>query len=647
MSSTRERDRFGLMMRNSFISNIQKQLRAGIDGKACILSISVEHMKLLINWFGQRTGDRVLRHIASVLLEWEEEEGCLAGRFGSDDFFLFMPTAEKAQILQVYENICIALDQECPQADFRPVIGVCVIEEGETDVTMSCNNAQIAADTARGRAEDRIRLFNPTMMYSFRRKQQMAAERNKALLQDNGDYVGADLRDIQTECDALSILGESALVIAGLNLNTGELRIAKADVPFPSVIHHATTHFSMFNNLIVAQNLIHPDDRAEYLRLTALSHLREQFFGGQKQMYLSYRQKKDDGKFYKVGLMIAAGRVCDPEHARIALVLRDAASEASEESMHRIALYHSDPLTGLFNRTRFERDLERYSEKPPENLLCVYIDAVGLHEINNHLGHKAGDSMLCTVAGASRSVFQQDTIYRIGGDEFVILSKTMSFKDGWAAAKKLRAILREANYEISIGLHQLEKGEFIGDAVDHAENAMRRDKRAYYERTGNLEQMRMLNEQLERILVEKQDTDQFLRAIALHYKGVYIVNMKTGRMRCIFTPENFKKMEENANGMFFVALKQYERELVKEDWCGEFDKLFDFEDVNQHILEDGILCLTYQKKDDTWVRLQVMKYMEDESNGENTDLMMWIFANAAPAESELDSGYVSEIKWQS
>lgn len=77
---------------------------------------------------------------------------------------------------------------------------------------------------------------------------------------------------------------------------------------------------------------------------------------------------------------------------------------------------------------------------------------------------------------------------------------------------------------------------------------MRRDKRAYYERTGNLEQMRMLNEQLERILVEKQDTDQFLRAIALHYKGVYIVNMKTGRMRCIFTPENFKKMEENANG---------------------------------------------------------------------------------------------------
>ena len=34
---------------------------------------------------------------------------------------------------------------------------------------------------------------------------------------------------------------------------------------------------------------------------------------------------------------------------------------------------------------------------------------------------------------------------------------------------------------------------------------MRKDKQAYYERTGNLEQMRLLNEKLERILVEKQD----------------------------------------------------------------------------------------------------------------------------------------------
>ena len=53
---------------------------------------------------------------------------------------------------------------------------------------------------------------------------------------------------------------------------------------------------------------------------------------------------------------------------------------------------------------------------------------------------------------------------------------------------------------------------------------MRRDKEAYYRETGNLDQMRVLNEKLERILVEKRDMDMFLRAIAPRYIGVYAVD---------------------------------------------------------------------------------------------------------------------------
>ena len=81
------------------------------------------------------------------------------------------------------------------------------------------------------------------------------------------------------------------------------------------------------------------------------------------------------------------------------------------------------------------------------------------------------------------------------------------------------------------------------------------------------------------------------------------------------------------DGMFFPALKEYEREMVKDSWRAEFDKLFDCDDVKQRIAEEGILYLTYQKKDDIWVRLQVMKYMEDGDSEENTDLLMGSFAN--------------------
>ena len=95
MPNTKERDRFGLLTRESFLSCVQNQLHSKINNTTCIAAVDIEHMKLLNNWFGQQTGDRVLRCIASILLNMEEENGYLVGRFGSDDFFLFMPSEER------------------------------------------------------------------------------------------------------------------------------------------------------------------------------------------------------------------------------------------------------------------------------------------------------------------------------------------------------------------------------------------------------------------------------------------------------------------------------------------------------------------------------------------------------------------------
>lgn len=89
MPNTKERDRFGLLTRESFLSCVQNQLHSKINNTTCIAAVDIEHMKLLNNWFGQQTGDRVLRRIASILLNTEEENGYLVGRFGSNDFFLF------------------------------------------------------------------------------------------------------------------------------------------------------------------------------------------------------------------------------------------------------------------------------------------------------------------------------------------------------------------------------------------------------------------------------------------------------------------------------------------------------------------------------------------------------------------------------
>ena len=58
----------------------------------------------------------------------------------------------------------------------------------------------------------------------------------------------------------------------------------------------------------------------------------------------------------------------------------------------------TDLLTGLRNRNAFEREVTTYSGRCEHSLHCVYLDANGLHELNNAQGHASGDAMLKFIA---------------------------------------------------------------------------------------------------------------------------------------------------------------------------------------------------------------------------------------------------------
>lgn len=440
------------------------------------------------------------------------------------------------------------------------------------------------------------------------------------------EHFGLDERTAQSARDVMDILVGNALAISALDLDTGELRLIKRGIELPQIEADKPMLFSTFNNLLIAQKLIHPEDGDGYLRGTALSALRTVFFGGEKQVYLRYRQKVD-GEYRWVALAIVAGKRCESGCAQVAMVLSGAngSGHANRPSEPREVDYDCDPLTGLLNRRRFERDLEWWGRNRPEALTCVYIDVVGLHEINNHLGHKAGDGMLCAVAGAMQRMFPLADTYRIGGDEFVVLWADHTGEQGAEAAARIKALLRESNYEISVGVHQIEPDENLEDGVDRAENAMRRDKEAYYRETGNLGQMRMLNEKLERILVEKRDMDMFLRAIAPRYIGVYAVDNDTGRMRSIVIPERFRRIVKEAKGVFIPALAQYAEEVVADAWRGSFAPLLDLPGVIRRIEREGMVCATFRRRDGAWIHLQVMRYLPDEDEGGGT---LWIFSAA-------------------
>jgi diguanylate cyclase (GGDEF)-like protein len=86
----------------------------------------------------------------------------------------------------------------------------------------------------------------------------------------------------------------------------------------------------------------------------------------------------------------------------------------------------TDPLTGIANqrvlRSRVEYEIARHA-RGRRSFALVMLDLDGFKALNDRFGHGAGDELLCDVATAlTGAIRAQDTIARIGGDEFCVLA---------------------------------------------------------------------------------------------------------------------------------------------------------------------------------------------------------------------------------
>lgn len=116
--------------------------------------------------------------------------------------------------------------------------------------------------------------------------------------------------------------------------------------------------------------------------------------------------------------------------------------QAALKSLEELAV--TDPLTGLYNRRRFDESLAWECQRAarsrnPVSLLLA--DVRGLKRTNDRLGHQAGDAVLRAVADAVRkTVRATDLGFRIGGDEFAVL---LPDTDSGGAALVAQAVVQE------------------------------------------------------------------------------------------------------------------------------------------------------------------------------------------------------------
>lgn len=139
-----------------------------------------------------------------------------------------------------------------------------------------------------------------------------------------------------------------------------------------------------------------------------------------------------------------------------------------------------DSLTGLGNRRAYEDKLGEISDR--ERLGIVFCDVNAMKYTNDNFGHGEGDNLLQDAADLLCCCFRRDEIYRVSGDEFVVLMPGISLSALKARKGQLTERLEEMEFPImAVGTGFQEQGDHKKLLIS-AEQGMYRDKQEFHKR---------------------------------------------------------------------------------------------------------------------------------------------------------------------
>lgn len=164
-------------------------------------------------------------------------------------------------------------------------------------------------------------------------------------------------------------------------------------------------------------------------------------------------------------------------------------TQANEKLAH---LASHDPLTGLKNRLNMEKELQGLIDHQhvyQSSYAVVMLDIDWFKKINDTYGHDAGDFVLTELAKIFlESIRPQDSVYRAGGEEFVVIFNRITQEQAVAKCEKIRQRIQEHQFvyhevtfqmTISIGIYHPECGKVnnVTEILKLADNALYEAKR--------------------------------------------------------------------------------------------------------------------------------------------------------------------------
>lgn len=174
----------------------------------------------------------------------------------------------------------------------------------------------------------------------------------------------------------------------------------------------------------MTSDYIYQDDKEVFKKFADIGYYRKRFKRSKKDAFVIYR-RKFGRKFHWVCMGVKPCVTYTDDNQEVMIYIKDIQTIYSDihkyiRSIEEISL--RDCMTRIRNRYSFDRKIEEIRNcKCDKEVSIIYCDINNLKHINDTLGHPAGDKVICNVANTIADFFKDEEIYRVSGDEFVVI----------------------------------------------------------------------------------------------------------------------------------------------------------------------------------------------------------------------------------
>lgn len=139
-----------------------------------------------------------------------------------------------------------------------------------------------------------------------------------------------------------------------------------------------------------------------------------------------------------------------------------------------------DSSLKVYNRRAYDELLTSIKKKH-ENVGVLFVDANGLGIYNNMYGYQKGDELLRVVSSSLKSNFRLSDIYRIGGDEFVVICDSIDKELFERKMKQSKSSIEQTEFTASFGMVYKEETDDLESAIEEASFLMKKNKEEFRE----------------------------------------------------------------------------------------------------------------------------------------------------------------------